>query len=60
MNINYDEYDDDDSPTYERIRRGNGSENPVNGRHDMQRRAENGKNRSIKALRRQKEQDRSK
>ena len=54
--IDYDEYEDDDTPTHEKIRK---NTEPVNGRHDIQRRSENGKNRFIKSLRRQKENERN-
>lgn len=55
MNINYEDFEDDDTPAREKIHR---NREPVNGRHDMQRRAENGKNRAIKTQRRQKERER--
>lgn len=40
------DFDDMDEPTFEPIRR---STEPVNGKHDFQRRAENGVNRYRKA-----------
>jgi hypothetical protein len=58
--INYDDYEDDETPSFERIRKDNNAANePVSGRHDIQRRAENGRNRFIKTARRQKEKDRN-
>ena len=48
------DFDEMDEPTFEPIRR---SQEPVNGKHDFQRRAENGVNRYRKA-RQAKEQTR--
>jgi len=54
--INYDDYDDDESPTHEKIHR---NHEPVNDGHAFKRGAENRKNRAFKTLRRLKEQERN-
>lgn len=46
MNLQDVDFEDMDEPTFEPIRR---STEPVNGKHDLQRRAENGINRFRKA-----------
>lgn len=46
--IDWEALEDDDTPRVQRIRR---NTSPVSGRHDMQRRAENGRNRIRKARR---------
>jgi hypothetical protein len=46
MNLQDVDFEDMDEPTFEPIRR---SAEPVNGKHDLQRRAENGINRFRKA-----------
>jgi len=54
--INWDDFEDDETPTHEKIRR---NQEPVNTGHDTKRGAENRKNRAVKTLRRLKEQERN-